>query len=348
MSQSWLITGGSGFVGRALIERAAKAESAASAASAARDERAATCNQRPPLLRLLERRPTEPSPLFESCAGDLSDPHSLRRACEGIDTVIHLAGIAHVGSAASAEARAINLDGSLSLLRMAIDAGVKRFVFLSSTLSLDQSIQYGRDKHAVEEALLNAAAAGSIEVVILRAVNIYGVGMRGNIAAMIRLISSGVLPPLPKLTNRLSLVGVDDVVSALLLAATLEPLVPPLDPNSPADPSDPSVLMAKLAIRVTLTDGCAYEINAIEKSIYDAVERSQSHWRLPAVVLFAASAMAELLEKLRIFRSGIGLRTYRNLTRDNVFDNHAAKAELGFEPSTTFFAQIDTLVRRGE
>jgi UDP-glucose 4-epimerase len=318
LSQSWLITGSSGFVGRALLARLA------------------TFNQRPPLLRLLERRPTEPPTVFQSCAGDLGDPQSLRRACEGIDTVIHLAGIAHVGSAASAEARAINLDGSLSLLRMAIDAGVKRFVFLSSTLSSDQSIQYGRDKHAVEEALLAAAAAGSIEVVILRAVNIYGVGMRGNIAAMIRLISSGVLPRLPKLTNRLSLVGVDDVVSALLLAATLD------------SPADPSVLMAKLAIRVTLTDGCTYEINAIEKSIYDAVERSPSHWRLPVVLLFAASAMAELLEKLRIFRSGIGLRTYRNLTRDNLFDNHSAKAELGFEPSTTFFAQIDKLVRRSE
>ena len=318
MSQSWLITGSSGFVGRTLLARLA------------------TFNQRPPLLRLLERRPTEPPTVFQSCAGDLGDPQSLRRACEGIDTVIHLAGIAHVGSAASAEARAINLDGSLSLLRMAIDAGVRRFVFLSSTLSSDQSIQYGRDKHAVEEALLAAAAAGSIEVVILRAVNIYGVGMRGNIAAMIRIISSGVLPRLPKLTNRLSLVGVDDVVSALLLAATLD------------SPADPSALMAKLAIRVTLTDGCTYEINAIEKSIYDAVERSPSHWRLPVVLLFAASAMAELLEKLRIFRSGIGLRTYRNLTRDNLFDNHSAKAELGFEPSTTFFAQIDKLVRRSE
>jgi len=318
LSQSWLITGSSGFIGRALLARLV------------------TFNQRPPLLRLLERRPTEPPAVFQSCAGDLGDPQSLRRACEGIDTVIHLAGIAHVGSAASAEARAINLDGSLSLLRMAIDTGVKRFVFLSSTLSSDLSIQYGRDKHAVEEALLAAAAAGSIEVVILRAVNIYGVGMRGNIAAMIRLISSGVLPRLPKLTNRLSLVGVDDVVSALLLAATLD------------SPADPSVLMAKLAIRVTLTDGCTYEINAIEKSIYDAVERSPSHWRLPVVLLFAASAMAELLEKLRIFRSGIGLRTYRNLTRDNLFDNHSAKAELGFEPSTTFFAQVDKLVRRSE
>ena len=318
MSQSWLITGSSGFVGRALLARLA------------------TFNQRPPLLRLLERRPTEPSALFQSCAGDLGDPHTLRSACKGIDTVIHLAGIAHVGSAASAEARAINLDGSLSLLRMAIDAGVKRFVFLSSTLGSDQSIQYGRDKHAVEEALLAAAAAGSIEAVILRAVNIYGVGMRGNIAAMIRLISSGVLPRLPKLTNRISLVGVDDVVSALLLAATLD------------TPVDHSVLMAKLAIRVTLTDSCTYEINAIEKSIYDAVERSPPHCRLPVVLLFAASAMAELLEKLRIFRSGIGLRTYRNLTRDNLFENHSAKAELGFEPSTTFFAQIDALVRHSE
>lgn len=111
MSQSWLITGSSGFVGRALLARLA------------------TFNQRPPLLRLLERRPTEPPAVFQSCAGDLGDPQSLRRACEGIDTVIHLAGIAHVGSAASAEARAINLDGSLSLLRMAIDAGVSASFF---------------------------------------------------------------------------------------------------------------------------------------------------------------------------------------------------------------------------
>ena len=157
--------------------------------------------------------------------------------------------------------------------------------------------------------------------------------MRGNIATMIRLISSGVLPRLPTLANRLSLVGVEDVVSALLLAATHA---------SPADSP------AKLAIKVTLTDGCEYRINAIEEAIYTAVERRQSHWRLPAVVLFAASGLAELLEKLRIFRSGIGLRTYRNLTRDNLFDNQSARTELGFEPTTTFFAQLDTLVRRSD
>lgn len=315
MNHAWLITGGSGFVGKALLTRLTASE------------------KRPETLRLLVRQSSDAPACFESSVGDLRDPHSLARACEGIDTVIHLAGIAHVGSAASAEARAVNLDGSLALLRAAIEAGARRFVFLSSTLSLDDSLHYGRDKRRVEEALLAAAAAGSIEVVILRAVNIYGPGMRGNIATMIRLISSGVLPRLPTLANRLSLVGVEDAVSALLLAATLA---------SPADSN------AKLAIKVTLTDGCEYRINAIEEAIYTAVERRQSHWRFPAVVLFAASGLAELLEKLRIFRSGIGLRTYRNLTRDNLFDNQSARTELGFEPTTTFFAQLDTLVRRSD
>ena len=315
MSHAWLITGGSGFVGKALLARLAASE-----------PRRAT-------LRVLVRHSSDAPACFESSIGDLRDPHSLARACEGIDTVIHLAGIAHVGSAASAEARAVNLDGSLALLRAAIEAGARRFVFLSSTLSLDDSLHYGRDKRRVEEALLAAAAAGSIEVVILRAVNIYGPGMRGNIATMIRLISSGVLPRLPTLANRLSLVGVEDVVSALLLAATL------------ASPTEPN---AKLAIKVTLTDGCEYRINAIEEAIYTAVERRQSHWRFPAVVLFAASGLAEFFEKLRIFRSGIGLRTYRNLTRDNLFDNQAARTELGFEPTTTFFAQLDTLVRQSD
>lgn len=315
MNHAWLITGGSGFVGKALLTRLTASE------------------KRPETLRLLVRQSSDAPACFESSVGDLRDPHSLARACEGIDTVIHLAGIAHVGSAASAEARAVNLDGSLALLRAAIEAGARRFVFLSSTLSLDDSLHYGRDKRRVEEALLAAAAAGSIEVVILRAVNIYGPGMRGNIATMIRLISSGVLPRLPTLANRLSLVGVEDAVSALLLAATLA---------SPADSN------AKLAIKVTLTDGCEYRINAIEEAIYTAVERRQSHWRFPAVVLFAASGLAELLEKLRIFRSGIGLRTYRNLTRDNLFDNQSARTELGFEPTTTFFAQLDTLVRQSD
>ena len=141
MSEAWLITGGSGFVGKTLLTRLSKSD------------------QRPPVLRVLVRQPSDAPARVEPCVGDLREPLSLHRACEGVDTVIHLAGIAHVGSAASAEARAINLDGSLALLRAAIDAGARRFVFLSSTLSLDDSLHYGRDKRCVEEARI----AGRLE-----------------------------------------------------------------------------------------------------------------------------------------------------------------------------------------
>ncbi len=119
MSHAWLITGGSGFVGKALLARLAASE------------------PRPATLRVLVRQPSDAPACFESSVGDLRDPHSLARACEGIDTVIHLAGIAHVGSAASAEAHAINHDGSLALLRAAIDAGARRFVFNASKNAAD-------------------------------------------------------------------------------------------------------------------------------------------------------------------------------------------------------------------
>ena len=258
-----------------------------------------------------------------------------------VDTIIHLAGVAHVGRAAAATARATNFDESLALLNAAIAAGVGRFVYLSSTLAAAAEMpeqpseqhadltDYGRDKFAVERALLAAAANGDIEVIILRAVNIYGPGMRGNIASMIRLMRAGKLPRLPKLSSKISLVGVDDVARALIQAAQL--------------PSNPQ---STLALRVTLTDGEQYLINDIQDAIFDALGRRPSHRRLPRVLLFGAAAMAECAEKLRIFPSGIGLRTYRNLTRDNLFTNTAAREALGFAPTMTFYQALPQIVQQ--
>jgi nucleoside-diphosphate-sugar epimerase len=103
-------------------------------------------------------------------------------------------------------------------LDAAVAAGARRFVYVSSSLAAateGDATPYGQDKRAAEEALLAAGQARRIEVIILRAVNIYGVGMRGNIAAMIRLIQRGWLPRLPRFTNTISLIGVDDVARAL-------------------------------------------------------------------------------------------------------------------------------------
>ena len=212
---------------------------------------------------------------------------------------------------------------------------------------------YGRDKLAVEQALLTAAAEGKIEVVILRSVNIYGAGMRGNIAAMIRLMRAGRLPRLPVLNNKISLVSVTDVAEALIAAAARE-----LDSEKNAGPSNPVATdneakamprqQGRAAIRVTLTDGVDYSLNAIQDAIYAIIERHPSRLRLPDVLLFAAASAAELLGYLGLSRSGISRRTYRQLTRDNLFDNTEAQRALGFTPTTTFFEALPSIIAASE
>ena len=271
-----------------------------------------------------------------------------------IDTVIHLAGVAHVGRAQTQQARAVNLDATLELLNAAVGAGVRRFVYLSSTLAAAAEqgsgdvTHYGRDKLAVEQALLAAAAEDKIEVVILRSVNIYGAGMRGNIAAMIRLMRAGRLPRLPLLNSKISLVSVTDVATALVTAASADL---DCDPNPESSGSATSNTAAntkpkqqgKPAVRVTLTDGVDYSLNAIQDAIYATIERYPSRLRLPGVLLFAAASAAELLSYLGLSRSGISRRTYRQLTRDNLFDNTEAQRALGFAPTTTFFEALPSI-----
>ena len=276
------------------------------------------------------------------------------KKAQPIDTVIHLAGVAHVGQAQAQQARAVNLDATLELLNAAISAGVRRFVYLSSTLAAAAEqgrgdiTHYGRDKLAVEQALLSAATESKIEVVILRSVNIYGVGMRGNIAAMIRLMRTGRLPRLPVLNTKISLVSVIDVATALVTAASADL---DCDPNPESSGSATSNTAAntkpkqqgKPAVRVTLTDGVDYSLNAIQDAIYATIERHPSRLRLPGVLLFAAASAAELLSYLGLSRSGISRRTYRQLTRDNLFDNTEARRALGFVPTTTFFETLPSI-----
>ena len=276
------------------------------------------------------------------------------KKAQPIDTVIHLAGVAHVGQAQAQQARAVNLDATLELLNAAISAGVRRFVYLSSTLAAAAEqgsgdiTHYGRDKLAVEQALLSAATESKIEVVILRSVNIYGVGMRGNIAAMIRLMRAGRLPRLPVLNTKISLVSVTDVATALVTAASADL---DCDPNPESSGSATSNTAAntkpkqqgKPAVRVTLTDGVDYSLNAIQDAIYATIERLPSRLRLPGVLLFAAVSAAELLSYLGLSRSGISRRTYRQLTRDNLFDNTEARRALGFVPTTTFFETLPSI-----
>ncbi len=181
--------------------------------------------------RALVRRPMGQ---VDEAVGDLLDPLSLAAACEGIDTVFHCAGYAHAfGSTDPENHWRVNFEGTRNLVEAAGQAGVRRFVFLSSVKAMadpggecvdedwpgEPSTPYGRAKRAAEAAVLEAGAKYGMHVVNLRLAMVYGHGGRGNLERMARGIRAGWFPRLPETGNRRSLVHVEDVVEAVRLVA---------------------------------------------------------------------------------------------------------------------------------
>lgn len=213
------VTGATGFIGRALLP----------ALQATGDH-----------ARVLVRRPAgNPfAPDVQMQQGDLDDTAALAALTAGADAVIHLAGYAHAASTPSAAElerhRRFNFEGTQNLFRHAAAAGVRRFVFVSSVKAggedahdcLDErharmpTDPYGLIKRRTEDWLFEQSAHHGMEVCVLRPALVYGPGVKGNLAAMLRAIDRGRFPPLPETHNVRSMVAVHDVVVALLAAAT--------------------------------------------------------------------------------------------------------------------------------
>jgi len=159
---------------------------------------------------------------------------------KGIDVVIHAAARVHVMSDAAGgplvEFRKINVDGTLNLAKQAAQAGVKRFVFISSIKVNGESTSdkkpfspdddyipddpYGLSKYEAEQALLKLVKGTGMEVVIIRPPLIYGPGVKANFATMMRWVNKGVPLPLGAVHNKRSLLALDNLVDFILLCST--------------------------------------------------------------------------------------------------------------------------------
>jgi UDP-glucose 4-epimerase len=209
-------------------------------------------------LRVLLRRPgTVPIDCASAVVGDLARPQNMAEALADTDAVIHSAGIAHAMSGVPEDDyRALNTESTIGLARAAQRAGVRRFIFLSSIRAqcgpTAEKVQtedmppqptdaYGRSKLAAEQGLSGL----DLDWVALRPVVVYGPGVKGNVAQLMRLARSPFPLPLAGLTAPRSLLAVDNLVGAIACVLAIpQPLRRPLIVADPEPLTLPGMIAA--------------------------------------------------------------------------------------------------------
>lgn len=212
-----LVSGASGFIGRALCDMLAA---------------------RGLSVRAAVRTPSS-MPGDVRVVGEIDPNTEWRNALEGVDAVVHLAARVHVMREATADPlaafRTVNVAGTERLARECAVAHVRRLVFVSSikvngerTLGRPFSEAdppapedpYGVSKLEAEQALQRVAAATGLEAAIVRPCLVYGPGVGGNLGRLLAAIEHGVPLPLASVDNRRSLIGLTNLCDLLTRCVT--------------------------------------------------------------------------------------------------------------------------------
>jgi len=181
------LTGGTGFVGQAVVEQACR---------------------RGISLRALARREQAPCEGVEWTQGDLADSAALARLVAGAEAVLHIAGVVNTPDPMGFHLG--NVTGTEALIEAVQAAGVTRFVFVSSLAAREPGLsKYGQSKRHAEEVV----QASGLDWTIVRPPAIYGPRDR-EILELFKAARWGVVPMPPP--GRASIVHVDDLARLLL------------------------------------------------------------------------------------------------------------------------------------
>jgi UDP-glucose 4-epimerase len=311
-SASVLITGASGFIGRALIPELDRTGVA---------------------IRTAVRTNIQTNDCASTAlsVGNIDSRTDWSAALKNIEVVVHLAARAHVMADAAidplAAYRQVNVEGTASLVRQAVRAKVKRIVFLSSIKVNGESRDapgfneddkpvpedaYGISKLEAEGQVVEICANTATEFVILRPPLVYGPGVKGNLAALMRAVDRGIPLPLGAVDNRRSLIGLDNLIGAIRLcidhpeAAGKTFLVCDEAPVSSAD---------------------------LVRMIAHALGRKPRLLPVPEALLRMGAKLC-----------GRGAAIDR-LVGSLVVDSGAIRRTLGWQPTTSFAAGIEAMVR---
>lgn len=322
-----LVTGATGFIGRRLVKALCDADIEVKALS----------------------RHSSVGDLVRNCPGgkiipveaDLTQVASLDHVCADVDGVCHLAGYAHAEDANDESAasihRQITVNGTRLLLEQACREGVRRFIFVSSVKAMTEGgaecidetaaalpvTEYGRAKLKAEQLVLDAGRDAEMHVCVLRLPLVYGPGVKGNLLRMIKAIDNGRFPPPPGVSNRRSMVHVDDVVRALRLAAE--------HPRANGEV-------------YLVTDGRTYSTREIYVLIRRALGGAEPRWAVPAGALRAIAWMGDAIGRIQgrpfVFNSIM----LEKLLGSAWYSSTKIERDLGFKPAHTLETALPAMV----
>lgn len=216
-NQKVLVTGASGFVGSALVER--------------------LINDGYELIVISRKSKSfVGSKLVNFIIPDLNPTTDYSVLLDGVSTIVHLAARVHLIDEAGTEIltkyRSVNLDSTLNLAKQAAVHGVKRFVYISSIKVNGESTSgedrffaddepkpespYGISKLEAELSLKVVSEDTGMEVVIIRPPLVYGPKVKANFASMMNWLSIGIPLPFGSIKNSRSLVALDNLVDLIL------------------------------------------------------------------------------------------------------------------------------------
>jgi UDP-glucose 4-epimerase len=280
------LTGSTGFIGRHLL---------------------ADLTRRGYRVRVLLRRPGPlPPQVASAVVGDLARARNMAAALADADAVIHSAGLAETMSGMPQDDyRSLNTEATIALARSAERAGVRRFVFLSSIraqsgptavrilteeMTPEPTDAYGRSKLAAEQGL----AELSLDWVALRPVLVYGPGVKGNMARLMRVARSRYPLPIGGLATPRSLISVESLAEAVdrVLAAPgilRKPLIA-ADP----DPLSLPAMIAAMRRGLGRRSGLVNVPPAMLAAAFRLTGRPDVFERLAGPLVADASALARL------------------------------------------------------
>lgn len=194
-----LITGAAGFLGSAVVRAAAR-------------------QGHTPLAMMRAHSPASdldlPAEQFRHA--DMLHPETFGEALTGAEAVIHCAAITSAGATDAELSRRVNVEGTRSLYAAARDAGVRRWIQVSSMSAHPAGTSvYGTTKREADD-VLRTAESGPVWTIV-RPSLIYGPGRRGLVAKTTELLKKlPVLPLIGSGRERIRPVYVDDVAEACL------------------------------------------------------------------------------------------------------------------------------------